>query len=83
MSQLTNVLRDDGLFFLEARSSKDEGLNKIFGDSHYRRYLNFDKTIKKLEDMGLVILEKEESRGLARYKDEDPFVLRVVARNRA
>lgn len=82
LSQLKNTLKKDGLFLLEARSSKDEKLDKVFGTSHFRRYLDFNKTIAKIESKGFEIIESLESQGLAKYKQEDPYVLRIVARSR-
>ncbi|MDA3925092.1 MAG: class I SAM-dependent methyltransferase [Kiritimatiellae bacterium] len=83
LSQLSDVLKPGGVFLLEARSTLDEGLNKVYGETHFRRYLNFSETVKKIECLGFNILEKQESQGLAIYKDEDPFVLRVVAQKRS
>lgn len=78
---LSKSLKSGGLFLLEARSKKDEFLNKEFGTSHYRRYLDFEKTIQKIISEGFEILEKQESQGLSVYKKEDPYLLRIVARN--
>ena len=83
LSTLSDVLNSNGLFMLEARSTKDENLNKEFVDLHYRRYLDFEKTVAKVEALGFEILEQVESRGLAPYKSEDPFVLRIIARKSA
>lgn len=80
LSQLKGVLSKDGLFLLEARSAKDEQLEKVFGTTHFRRYLNFEQTIAKIEAQGFEILESIEAQGLATYKQEDPYVLRIVAR---
>jgi len=80
LSQLKNILKTGGLFLLEARSTKDEELEKVFGTGHFRRYLDFEKTIKKIEAQGFYILEKHESRGLAIYKTEDPYLLRIIAK---
>ena len=47
--------------------------------THYRRYLDFNETIEKLENRGLKIIYKLESQGLAKYKDDDPTLIRIVA----
>ncbi|MFT5935765.1 MAG: ubiquinone/menaquinone biosynthesis C-methylase UbiE [Pseudohongiellaceae bacterium] len=78
-SQLSQVLKVGGFFLMEARSSKDEKLEKTFGNDHFRRYLNFHVTVDKLEKLGFQILEKRESQGLSPYKQEDPFLIRIVA----
>jgi cyclopropane fatty-acyl-phospholipid synthase-like methyltransferase len=77
--QLPKVLKKGGLFLMEARSLKDEFLEKTYGKNHFRRYLDYEKTIKKMERKGFSILEKCEGQGLAPYKKEDPFLIRVVA----
>lgn len=83
---ITKQLNDEGLFFLEVRSINDPMFQK--GEkisesenvtTHYRRYLNFDETIEKLENRGLKIIYKLESQGLAKYKDDDPTLIRIVA----
>ncbi|MFK7863748.1 MAG: class I SAM-dependent methyltransferase [Pseudohongiellaceae bacterium] len=78
--QLPQVLRVGGHFFMEARSTKDESLEKVFGTDHFRRYLDFEKTVKKLEALGFSMIEKVESQGLSPYKEEDPFLIRLVAK---
>lgn len=83
---ITKQLNDEGLFFLEVRSINDPMFQK--GEkisesenvtTHYRRYLDFDETIEKLEKRGLKIIYKLESQGLAKYKDDDPTLIRIVA----
>lgn len=76
---LYNVLSDNGLFMLEARTTKDESLNKVFGINHYRRYLDFTKTCEKIELLGFKIIEKIESQDLSPYKGENPYLLRIIA----
>jgi len=77
--QLPQVIRKGGLFLMEARSLKDEALDKTFGKSHFRRYLDYEATVEKIESLEFKILEKIESQGLSRYKDEDPCLIRLVA----
>jgi cyclopropane fatty-acyl-phospholipid synthase-like methyltransferase len=77
--QLPRALKKGGLFLMEARSLKDESLEKAYGKNHFRRYLDYEETIEKLERRGFSVLEKCESQGLAPYKKEDPFLIRVVA----
>jgi len=67
------------LFFLECRSEKDYDLYKIFGKDHYRRRVSFNSLKNKLNKNRFKILESIESRGLAVYKEEDPWIIRIVA----
>lgn len=80
-------IKINGLFFLEARSIKDPMYkkgkslsdNENFTD-HYRRYMDLKTIINKLEKKGFSILYKIESDGLAVYKDDDPVVIRIIAK---
>jgi len=80
ISQLSDVLKPGGLFLLEARSIKDEGLEKKFGVDHYRRYIDLEKIIKKIEAKGFKIIESLEAQDLAKYKEENPYIVRVIAK---
>lgn len=78
---------DDGLFFLEARSLNDPMFKKgeALSDTenfttHYRRYMDLDKFTSKLEDLGFEILYKIEDKDLAPYKDDNPYVIRIIAK---
>lgn len=82
---ISQQLEDDGLFFLEVRSINDpmfkqgEKISETENiTTHYRRYLDYNQTIKKLENHGLDVVYKLESRGLAKYKDDDPMLIRLV-----
>ena len=84
---IRNSLVKDGLFFLEARSIKDElfgegsriGKNEYITD-HYRRFLDIKVIENKIRELGLSIVYSIESQGLAIYKNEDPFIIRIVAK---
>lgn len=79
LNQLPHVLKVHGKFCLEARTTLDRELDKTFGRTHFRRYLDFEQTVKKIEAQGLEIIEKIESTGLSPYRSEDPFLMRVIA----
>ena len=76
-----------GLFFLEARSINDpmfkKGKNLSENENftnHYRRYMDLNKFIHKLESLGFEILYKIEDKNLAVYKDDNPYVIRIIAK---
>lgn len=78
-------LDNDGKLFIEVRSVNDEyfGIGDDLGDDawysdHYRRFVRFDEICSELEEIGFQILYKIESQGLAPYKNEDPFIIRLV-----
>lgn len=76
-----------GMFFVEARSILDDlygkgekvGEHAYFTD-HYRRFMDKEVFADKLRSRGLEVLEVVESRGLAVHKDDDPVIIRVIAR---
>lgn len=80
-------LLKNGLFFLEARSIKDElfgegsrvGKNEYVTD-HYRRFLDINVIENKIKELGLSIVYSIESQGLAIYKNENPIIIRIIAK---
>jgi len=80
LAALSDHTRAGDVFAAEFRTDKDEGGPHVFGDGHYRRYQNAGEFSKQLQDeYGWNISFETESRGLSPYKDEDPFLYRVVA----
>lgn len=74
-------------FFIEVRSDSDSLVNK--DTDHYRRFLNFENTLRKLIDFGFDIVYAEKARGFSVYKPEfgvdynedDPMLIRIVTKN--
>ncbi|MGH8232711.1 MAG: adenylyl-sulfate kinase [Rhodanobacteraceae bacterium] len=84
-----DLLLAGGLLCIECRSINDalarEGevispTERISG--HYRRFIVLQELIDQIEALGLDVIERVESRGLAVYGNEDPVVIRVIARKR-
>lgn len=83
-----NCLKDGGLLFIEARSTKDfiYGLGEKVGEhefiyeDHYRRFVDKAELEEELTSRGFKITMSEEGRGFAPLKDQDPILLRVIAR---
>ena len=80
---------NNGLFLLEARSINDPmfKLGKALSDNenftnHYRRYMDLDIFCKKLESKNFEILFKIEDNDLAPYKDDNPYVIRIIAKSK-
>lgn len=81
------LLNSAGQLFIECRSINDPLARKgevlspterIHG--HYRRFIIPDEINAKLAHAGFVVTSRIESNGLAKYGDDDPVVLRLVAR---
>ena len=74
----------NGYFFIEVRSDEDSLVNKT--TDHYRRFLNFEDTLKKVIDLGFKIVYAEKSRGFSvydkkfgvDYNETDPMLIRLV-----
>lgn len=84
---IENNLNKGGLFLLEARSMKDpmfkqgETLSETENfTNHYRRYMDLNKMVDKLESRNFEIIFKIEDNNLAVYKDDNPYVIRIIAK---
>ena len=84
------ILRPDGLLFIECRSINDplarmgeviSPTERIHG--HYRRFIILEELVERVEMADLSVDSVLESRGLAVFGDEDPAVIRLVARRKA
>lgn len=61
----------------EFRTKEDEELDKVF-DDHYRRYIDTDILITKLIQLGFTIQEFSKGRGFSIYKNENPYLARII-----
>lgn len=68
-----------GSLYLEFRTGYDEGERHVFGDDHFRVYLDPDTVIGELKARRASITECLTGHGMAVYKTEDPHVARLVA----
>ena len=79
---LSDYMRPDELIYFEFRSKEDSKLNKYYG-GHFRRFIETDKFVRFLsEKLGFIIDYTITGRGMAKFKEEDPFVSRVIARKK-
>ena len=81
-----DTMNDNGLFFIEIRSIHDELFGQgsavsenSFVTDHYRRFVNFETFVSRVESAGFKVIYKLQSKGLATYKTEDPMVIRLIA----
>lgn len=75
-----DVLAAGGDLHLEFRTGQDAGERHLFGDDHFRVYLDPAVVVREIEQRGGTIVHSEAGHGLAVYKTEDPHVARIVAR---
>jgi len=72
------ALKNSGLLCIECRSDKDT----FFNNSHYRRPINRDMLQQELLDLNLEIVENEEARGFSPLTNNDPLLIRMIARKK-
>ncbi len=65
--------------FIEARTTEDEDKHKEF-PTHSRNYVRVATLVKDLKDTGFEIIELKEGIGFSPFKEEDPHLVRIVAR---
>jgi len=68
-----------GEMYVEFRTGKDAGQEHLFGDDHYRTYLDPQTVVTEIEERGGKVMVLEQGHGMAVYKSEDPHVARIVA----
>jgi len=78
LNSLSKCMLQNELIYFEFRSKEDELLDKHFG-GHYRRYVDTDVFFQRLTDLGFDIKYNYIGQGMAKYKEEDPFVVRIIA----
>jgi SAM-dependent methyltransferase len=82
MISLSQLLKPKDRIYFEFRSKEDENKDKIYG-KHYRRFIDSDSFIRNLEDNYNFIVEYSiTGQGMAKYKSEDPFITRIIAKKR-
>jgi len=88
LQNVFNSLKADGLFFIEVRSVKDvifgKGTfvekNAYIYNGHFRRFIVLEELLRALENIGFKIENSWEQAGFAKFENEDPVVIRVIAR---
>ena len=84
-------LDENGLLFIEARTTKDDLCGKgvevernafVYND-HYRRFIDVSEFAKKLEQLGFVFEYLEETNGFSKTEDSDPVLMRCIAKLKA
>ena len=76
---LKKNLPQGSLIGMEFRTEKDKDALHIF-KRHYRRFIPMQEMINELEKFDFSILYSKESRGFSPFKDEDPFLCRIIAK---
>lgn len=88
ITNVHKVLKSGGKFFIEVRSVHDEiygkgkkvGKNSFIYGGHFRRFIEKEELENELIKKGFFIEYSEENRGFAPFENEDPLVIRIIAR---
>ena len=87
LSWCAENIANEGLLMIEVRTINDhlydEGIpagRNAFITDHYRRFIVPDELKAQLESLGFRIVFFEEGQGFSVYKDNDPVLLRIIAR---
>lgn len=88
LKNIYEQLHPKGKFFIEVRSIHDPLFGKgkkmernaYFYDNHYRRFIVMDELVQNLEQVGFQIEYAKEQSGFAPYGNDDPPVIRIVAK---
>jgi hypothetical protein len=73
------ALASGGRIYLEFRTGKDAEAEHVFGDDHFRAFLDPSAVAAEIAERGGTIRRLEEGHGFAVYRSEDPHVARLVA----
>lgn len=75
---LDAVMKPGDFLAFEHRTTKDEKLKKARFRS-FRRFVDTNDLLQRLNELGLEIIHHEEGTGLAPFEHEDPHVVRIIA----
>lgn len=85
--RISSAAKPRSLIFIEARSVNDDlyGIGapverNAFIHGHYRRFLDVNETRRVIEEFGFHIIHISEDRGYSKYGNDDPVLMRLVAK---
>lgn len=82
LKMLSECMQSNEVVYFEFRSKEDAELKKHYG-GHFRRYVDTDSFNQQLtQKFGFEIDYSITGKGMAKFKEEDPFVSRVIARKK-
>lgn len=87
LNWIRNQMRNEDMFFIETRTTEDElfkvGIETDGGyfTDHYRRFIDYRKFENKINQIGFEVDFQILDRGLAKYKEEDPKIMRFILKS--
>jgi SAM-dependent methyltransferase len=90
LSNINKSMKDGSYIFIETRSSKgisdcdrlETNFKSSVGDPHFRLHYSLNYLKKKVESFGFIIVYEKEDKNLARFKEENPYVIRIVCKKK-
>ncbi len=81
LTSLSKYMNIGDVVYFEFRSEEDVNTDKYFGNTnHFRRYVDSERfSMDMIEKYGFNITYSITGKGMAKYKNEDPVVTRVIA----
>lgn len=77
LDSITRTIERPYVFVAEFRTKEDEALEKVYAD-HYRRYVDTDVLIGKMLNYGYSLKAFTKGRGYSVYKNENPYLARLI-----
>lgn len=81
LSALSELTQTGDKIYFEFRSQRDSNTEKYFGNkNHFRRYVDSEQFIKNLKEKYKLSIDYSiTGQGMAKYKNEDPVITRIIA----
>ena len=79
LDNLSDCMKNGENVYFEFRSKEDSKLKKHY-EGHFRRYIDTEKFCGHLTKRGFSIDYVITGKGMAKFREEDPYVSRIIAR---
>jgi hypothetical protein len=87
LENVAEAVKEGGLFLIEARSIQDDlygkgmcvGKNAFIYHEHFRRFMDKEIFIPKLENHGFRVISLEEGENYSKTETSNPVLVRIVA----
>lgn len=79
---ITETVPPGSFVALEYRTNDDELAPKVYGSTHYRRFIDHQAVCQTMMSLGFDCLHEIKGSGLAPHRGEDPVVGRYIGKRR-
>jgi trans-aconitate methyltransferase len=74
---LLDSVKNGSRLMIECRAKED---NPLIYKNHERNLIDYKWLLSELKERNFKVIFKKKSKGLAKYKEEDPCVIRIIAK---